>query len=313
MLGVSGYDSLYWTLPEQARGAPSTENYYDQLDSHRSHWEAPTMRKLLSIFGVALLAATLSVAQPLAASAGAKLPPPNGVFDYQLGGAYTPATNVAIVARDRTDSPAAGRYNICYVNAFQTQPGESASFAKKHPHLLLKGSNGKFVVDPNWPDEYLFDISTATKRTQLSTVVGAWIDSCAKKGFRAVEADNLDSYLRSKGKLTRGHAVAFATLLTARAHKAGLAIGQKNGAEFTKIGKNTIGFDFAVTEECQVYKECQAYTSVYGTRVYEIEYTDNGSKAYTAACTARGKTVSVIYRDRDVVPRGAPGYVYKAC
>jgi len=52
---------------------------------------------------------------------------------------------------------------------------------------------------------------------------------------------------------------------------------------------------------------------VYGTRVFEIEYTDNGSKAYTAACTARGKTVSVVYRDRDVVPRGAPGYVYKAC
>ena len=181
------------------------------------------MRIHLPRFGIAaILVATMLLAQPLAASAGTKLPPPNGVFAYQLGGAYTPATNVAIVARDRTDSPAAGKYNICYVNAFQTQPGDSASFAKKYPNLLVKGANRKFVVDPNWPGEYLFDISTAAKRTQLSTIVGAWISNCAKKGFQAVEADNLDSYLRSKGKLTRAHAVAFATLLTARAHKAGL-------------------------------------------------------------------------------------------
>jgi hypothetical protein len=231
--------------------------------------EVNVMKKHLPRFGVvAVLATTLLLAHPLAASAGANSPPPNGVFDYQLGGAYKPAANVAIVARDRADSPAAGKYNICYVNAFQTQPGESATFAKKHPDLLVKGSNGKFVVDPNWPDEYLFDISTAAKRTQLTKIVGGWIDGCAKKGFRAVEADNLDSFLRSKGKLTRTHAVAFATLLTSRAHKAGLAIGQKNGAEFTKIGKEKIGFDFAVTEECQVYKECQAYTDVYGTRVF---------------------------------------------
>ncbi|HEV7951034.1 MAG TPA: endo alpha-1,4 polygalactosaminidase [Glaciihabitans sp.] len=272
------------------------------------------MKKYFSRLGIVAIAViVMLLAQPIAASAGAKLPPANGVFDYQLGGAYKPAANVSIVVRDRTDSPAAGKYNICYVNGFQTQPGESASFAKKYPNLLVKGSNGKPIVDPDWPDEYLFDISTAAKRTQLSKIVGAWIDGCAKSGFRAVEADNLDSYTRSKGHLTQAHAIAFAKLLVARADKAGLAIGQKNGADFTKIGKNKIGFDFAVTEECQVYKECKAYTDVYGTQVYEVEYTDNGSKAYPAACKARGKTVSVIYRDRDLVPRGTSGYVYKFC
>jgi len=42
--------------------------------------------------------------------------------DYQLGGAAEPEPNVGIVVRDRTDPPAAGRFNVCYVNGFQTQP-----------------------------------------------------------------------------------------------------------------------------------------------------------------------------------------------
>ena len=49
------------------------------------------------------------------------LPPVNGQADYQLGGAYTPDATVTIVTRDRTASPATGKYNICYLNAFQTQ------------------------------------------------------------------------------------------------------------------------------------------------------------------------------------------------
>jgi len=262
---------------------------------------------------VVALACVAVLSQASFASAAPVLPPANGVFDYQLGGAYAPAADVQIVDRDRTDEPVAGKYNICYVNAFQTQPDESAAFAKAHPDLLVKASNGKPLVDPGWPDEYLFDISTAAKRAQLMTIVGPWIDGCASSGFQAVEADNLDSYLRSKGKLSEANAIAFATQLTARAHTAQLAIGQKNGAEFTEVGKTQIGFDFAVTEECQVWNECDAYTDVYGDQVYEIEYTDNGSTAYPVACAAQGRTISVIYRDRNVVPRGAAGYVYKTC
>jgi hypothetical protein len=261
----------------------------------------------------ALLVAAALLVQPAAASAAPLLPPANGVFDYQLGGAYSPASSVAIVDRDRTDSPAAGRYNVCYVNAFQTQPGESAAFAKRHPTLVLKGSNGKPLVDPGWPDEYLFDISTAAKRTALAGIVGGWIDGCADDGFDAVEADNLDSFTRSKGKLTQKNAIAFATLLAERAHREGLAIAQKNGAEFAAAAKKTARFDFAVVEECQVYRECGAYTDVYGVQVYEIEYTDNGRTAYTKACAAQGKRISVILRDRDVVPRGSAGYVSRNC
>jgi len=46
------------------------------------------------------------------------LPTPNVGWDYQIGGGFTPAPTVGIVARDRNDEPSAGDYSICYVNAF---------------------------------------------------------------------------------------------------------------------------------------------------------------------------------------------------
>ena len=52
------------------------------------------------------------------------LPPDGGTPDYQLGAAYPPPDGVEIVARARTASPPPGVYAICYINGFQTQPGE---------------------------------------------------------------------------------------------------------------------------------------------------------------------------------------------
>ncbi len=53
--------------------------------------------------------------------------------DYQPGGAIEPSAGVGIVVRDRTEPPAAGRYIICYANAFQTQPDEKAVLMIEYP------------------------------------------------------------------------------------------------------------------------------------------------------------------------------------
>jgi hypothetical protein len=46
----------------------------------------------------------------------------------------------------------------------------------------------------------------------------------------------------------------------------------------------------------------------------EIEYTDDKSgSAFKPACTARGSSVSVILRDRDVVPKTDSAYSYQEC
>jgi hypothetical protein len=261
--------------------------------------------------GVLAAAIAAACAAPASAPAAVTLPPANGQFDYQIGGAYTPASSVAIVDRDRTAAPAAGKYNVCYVNAFQTQSDQVSWWKANHKNLLLK-RNGSYVVDSAW-NEILLDTSTSAKRAKLASIVGGWIRGCRNAGYQAVEPDNLDSWSRSKKRLTKADNKAYASLLIRRAHAAGLAIAQKNTTELGASGK-AMGFDFAIAEECQAYSECGEYTGPYGNRVYEIEYTDNGgAENYNAACAARGASISVIYRDRDVVAQGGPEYVYKQC
>ena len=128
-----------------------------------------------------------------AASAYDALPTGTDV-DYQLGGAVDRPDSVGIIARDRTESPAEGRYNICYVNGFQTQDNEK-KFWLNHRGLLLK-DDGKLVVDESW-GEWLLDVRTPAKRKKLIAIVGRWIDGCASADLQAVEFDNLDSFTRS--------------------------------------------------------------------------------------------------------------------
>lgn len=236
-------------------------------------------------------------------------PLPGGVVDYQLGGSYDPEERVTVVVRDRTDEPDPARYSICYVNAFQTQPDERAAIERDHPELLLTGSGGP-VTDPDWPDEQLFDLSTPELRDQVLELVEPWIAGCAEDGFEAIEADNLDAWTRAQGGYTREDAEAFAQDLTASAHEHGLAIGQKNAAE---LDGPSLGFDFAVTEECAVFDECARYAELYGEEVIEIEYTDNGREAFAQACRDRSDDHPITLRDRDLVTVDDEGHVFEAC
>jgi hypothetical protein len=260
---------------------------------------------LLKVALILALATTPVVAAEIA------LPPAGGQYDSQLGGAYEPPAGTLIVSRDRTAPPAPGLYNICYVNAFQTQPQETDWWLANHSDLLLR-ENGVLAEDPNWPGEILLDTSSETKRAGLLAVVGGWIDQCAADGYDAIEADNLDTYSRSDGALNIEDNLAFAAALIERAHNLGLAFGQKNSAELGSRGK-AIGFDFAITESCQVYDECGDYMDVFGAHVLEIEYTDTEASFFDAACTAHGRQISVIRRDRNLTMPGEPSYFYQTC
>jgi Glycoside-hydrolase family GH114 len=239
--------------------------------------------------------------------------PVNGVYDSQLGGAYDPDPAVTIVSRDRSDAPIPGLYSVCYINAFQTQANESAWWKANHPELLLHASDGSVLEDANWPGEIILDPSTVAKREAILSIVGPWIDGCAAHGFQAVEPDNLDTWTRSGGALTMDDNVAMAILLAARAHAQGLAIAQKNSAELGAIGRDHIGFDFAITEACQVYDECGDYAAVYGSAVLEIEYTDGGRSAFEAACAADGDMIAIVLRDRNLSTPDDPDYAFTPC
>jgi hypothetical protein len=258
------------------------------------------------VAAVALLASCSSAGSPSALPTGAG-------FDYQLGGSYPPPSGVTIVTRDSTAKPAAGAYNICYINGFQTQSGDGSMWLNQHPTLVLRSVDGKPVVDPGWPGEMILDVGTATKRAGIAKVMVRAIDRCTAKGFQAVEFDNLDSYSRSHHAFGLGADIAMAKLLVARAHADGLAAGQKNTSELGSRGKTEVGFDFAVSEECYRYNECAAYTTVYGDRVLDIEYTDDLRGTFAHDCAAASIPAMTILRDRDLVPRGRAGYVYRRC
>lgn len=234
-----------------------------------------------------------------------RLFPVNGSFDYQLGGSYPPPAGVTIVTRDRNASPAAGLYNICYINGFQTQPGEEGLW---EADLILRDNNGNPVIDPDW-GEMLLDVSTADKRTRIAAVVGGWIEKCAADGFDAVEIDNLDTYSRSGGRITQDNAVAYMALLSGVAHSSGLAIAQKNSTEIIHR-RAEMQTDFAVAEECSAWNECGDYVDAYGSYVLMIEYDDAD---FAQGCSAYGATHPIVRRDLYLVTPGNPAYVFDGC
>ncbi|UYG15869.1 endo alpha-1,4 polygalactosaminidase [Brachybacterium huguangmaarense] len=234
---------------------------------------------------------------------------PVTAFDYQLGGPYTPPAGTELVVRDRTEPPVEGVFSVCYVNGFQTQPGEHDVW----PEDALLSADGQPVVDPDWPDEVLLDTSTSGRRDAIVKVVSPWIQGCADAGFQAVEVDNLDSFTRSHGALTLEDNLALAASLADVAHGAGLAVGQKNAAEYTPRLRDEAGFDFAVGEECAAYDECSAYTDVYGEAVIDVEYSDDLPRSFDEMCEDPASPRSMILRDRDLVTPEDDGYVFEDC
>jgi hypothetical protein len=254
-----------------------------------------------------LVVVGLLAACTTAPEAGIRLPPAGARFDYQLGGGYPLPDGVTVVARDSTDSPAEGAYDVCYVNGFQTQPGEQEHWLAEHPGLVLRDAGGEPSIDLGWPDELLLDTSTAANRQQIAALLGTVVASCLTSGFDAVEIDNLDSYSRSGGALTLEDNIDLAARYARIAHDLGMAIAQKNAAGDSVRLKREVGFDFAVTEECARYDECADYVDAYGDLVFDIEYS---AEFLDDACAAVG---SAVLRDLDLSLAGSPGYVFETC
>ncbi|MFG2729294.1 endo alpha-1,4 polygalactosaminidase [Streptomyces canus] len=237
--------------------------------------------------------------------AAVTLPPKHVPWDYQIGGAYPPATGVHVVSRSYEDAPAPGLYNICNINAYQA---ESDAESDWDADLLLRDAAGKVVHDTDW-DEAVLDIRTAAKRERIAAELDTWIDACAAKGYQAVEPDNYDSFTRFPSYLKAAQAEALMKRLAAHAHAEGLAIAQKNTAELVS-DRASLGLDFAIVEECAEYDECGEFADAFDDNVLMVEYTKKG---LTTACATWSSTLSVVRRDEEVVPEGADGFLRETC
>lgn len=196
-------------------------------------------------------------------------PPAGATWQWQLQGRIdhsVPAqvydvdgfeTSAAEVARLR----GAGRYTVCYVSAgaWERWRPDRGRF----PAATLGRSNG-------WPGERWLDVR---RLRQLAPVLRARIAMCARKGFDAVEPDNVDGYSNDTGfPLTARDQLRFNRWLARTAHRAGLAIALKNDLEQAQALEPS--FDFAILEQCFQYRECGRARPFLraGKAVFDAEY-----------------------------------------
>ena len=154
-----------------------------------------------------------------------------------------------------------GRKVICYLSTGAWE--DFRPDADEFPASVRGRSNG-------WEGEWWLDI----RRTDiLEPLMEARIAMCAKKGFDAVEPDNMDGYLNETGfPLTAQDQLRYNRLIADIAHRHGLAVGLKN--DLAQIPQLVDDFDFAVNEQCAQYDECETLSPFIeaGKAVFHAEY-----------------------------------------
>ncbi len=70
-----------------------------------------------------------------------------------------------------------------------------------------------------------------------------------------------------------------------------------------------MGTDFAISEECNLYRECGDYTATYGDFVLVIEYTRDD---FTRGCSSHPE-LSIVLRDLLLRTPGHPDYIHDGC
>ena len=159
---------------------------------------------------------------------------------------------------------AAGAHVICYFNA-----GGSETFRDDFESFPAD-VQGKPLDD--WPGEAWLDVR---ELDVLAPIMAARMDECAKKGFDAVDPDNMNGFANDTGfPLTQEDALIYQRALIDLAHERGLGIGLKNTMEL--IPELAEEIDFAVNEQCQQYDECDTYAPLIALNkpVFNIEYQD---------------------------------------
>ena len=161
---------------------------------------------------------------------------------------------------------------ICYIDAgtWENWRPDAASF----PRSLLGRNNG-------WPGERWLDIR---QLSTLEPIMTRRLTMCRRKGFDAVEPDNIDGWENSTGfSITAANQLTYNRWLARTAHALGLAVLQKNDPEQTTALQPY--FDGMLDEQCNEYAECSKLISYLaaGKPVLDAEYKRS---LYPNFCTA---------------------------
>jgi hypothetical protein len=191
-------------------------------------------------------------------------------WQLQLQGKVNTSVAAPVYDIDGADNSAAtvrkihaqGARAICYFSAgsYENWRSDRKRFPK---HVLGKGLDG-------WPGERWLDVR---RLDDLMPIMRDRMEACARKGFDAVDPDNVDGYAHDTGfPLRRKHLVRYNRALAKEAHELGLGIGLKNALE--QIPQLVEHYDFAVNEQCFQYRECGRLRPFIraGKAVFNVEY-----------------------------------------
>jgi hypothetical protein len=208
------------------------------------------------ILGIAAIAACLCALVAGAGSAAARTrwrPPAHLTWYWQLQGRVR-VENVAASDIDGFDNGAAevarlharGQHVICYVDvgSWERWRPDAARF----PHAALGRPNG-------WPGERWLDVR---RLAALEPIMSARFAMCARKGFDAVEPDNMDGFENPTGfRITGAQQLAYDRWVARAVHRLGMAVLQKNDPE--QAANLEPSFDGVLDEQCNQYHECGSF------------------------------------------------------
>ncbi|MGZ8579107.1 MAG: endo alpha-1,4 polygalactosaminidase [Actinomycetota bacterium] len=150
---------------------------------------------------------------------------------------------------------------VCYVSAgsWENWRPDAADF----PAIVKGRSNG-------WPGERWLDVR---RLDLLRPIIAARVAMCDRKGFDAVEFDNVDGYQNGTGfPLTGADQLRYNVFLANEAHRHGMSALLKN--DLGQIRRLVRYFDGALNEQCHQYDECGRLSRFveHGKPVFGVEY-----------------------------------------
>ncbi|MEM6635380.1 MAG: endo alpha-1,4 polygalactosaminidase [Pseudomonadota bacterium] len=227
---------------------------------------------------------------------------PADYWDWQLTDPYDLSVNVEILVIEPDDHSAEdiralatrGVEPVCYISvgSWENFRDDAGAF----PESVLGKTMGE------WPDERYVDMR---QLTVLLPLMGARISTCAAKGFKGVEFDNMGAYDNDTGfAITKLDALAYFDALADHAKRLGLSVAQKNVPEL--VPDLVDKFDFVIVEQCFRYEECEAFQPYLdmGKHVLAVEYVEDG-RNWDAACSkAKMMGIALLLKEKEVVAGG---------
>jgi hypothetical protein len=203
------------------------------------------------------LAAALLTSAGMAASAGHAsrwAPPAHPTWYWQLQGRIDNSVPAAVYDVDGFETSAAevarlhalGRHVVCYIDVGTWEnfrPDEG-----KFPESVLGRPNG-------WPGERWLDVR---RLSVLEPIMTARFRMCLRKGFDAVEPDNIDGFENDTGfHITARQQLRYDEWVAREVHSLGMAVLQKNDPEQAR--RLEPFFDGVLDEQCNQYQECGSF------------------------------------------------------